>query len=276
MHHAFSKNKYISLIKIFFSYLSQDSIILFINNGIDIDLSYRPKKPLFNYISLLKSIIIFDISNVIEIYYNTKFSEKQKDIIEKEFYNIIFNQCSTIKCLDLSHEFYERKYEVMNCIELKDSLCNLSEFTCTQHINEEIFYILAELCVNIKKLEIKKRNKNNDGLFKLIQAQKKLEHFCYKGKKSRMYDWDNFCKEMGQALIKHVATLKHFDAPIRLCIPFDILNYFVNLETLMLGYSTNCADDLDLIKLPKLQHLKVCYLTKVKEFIQNTGGCLKY
>jgi len=93
---------------------------------------------------------------------------------------------------------------------------------------------LSEICVNIKKLEIKKRNNNNNGLFKLIQVQKKLEHFCYKGKKSRMYDWNNFCKEMSQALIKHVDTLKHFDAPIRLCIPSNTLNFFLNLETLML------------------------------------------
>jgi len=100
LHHAFSENKYISLIKIFFSYLSKDSINSFIKNGIDIDLSYMSKKPpLFNYISFLKSIIIFDISKVIEVYYSTKFSEKQKNIIEKEFYNIVFNQCSTIKCL---------------------------------------------------------------------------------------------------------------------------------------------------------------------------------
>src|SRR5205814_9165821 len=61
----------------------------------------------------------------------------------------------------------------------------------------------------------------------------------------------------------------------RLCIPFNTLNSFMNLETLSLGYSTNAINDLHLIKLPKLQCLKVHYLTKVKEIIKNTGGYLK-
>ncbi|GBB88339.1 hypothetical protein RclHR1_01490020 [Rhizophagus clarus] len=275
LNYAFFKFKYVSLIKIFSLYLSEESKILLTENGIDFHLPFISKKPLFNYISFLKSIVIFDISKVFEVCFYTKLVENQKEIIENIFYNIIFNQCSSIKCLDLSHEFYEKKYEMVNYIELKDQLSNLVEFTCTQYIDEKIFYTLAEICVNIRKLEIRKRNKNNDGLFKLIQAQKQLEYFCYRGRKSRTCDWDIFCKEMGEALIKHANTLKHFNTPIRLCIPLITLNSFVNLETLMLGYSTNYINDLHLIKLPKLQYLKVCYLTKVRELIQNTGGFLK-
>ncbi|POG67208.1 hypothetical protein GLOIN_2v1649613, partial [Rhizophagus irregularis DAOM 181602=DAOM 197198] len=275
LNYALFKFKYVSLIKLFFSYLSEESKILMNENGIDFNLSFIPQKPLINYISFIKSIVIFDISKVIEICFNIKLLENQKLIIEKEFYNIIFNQCSNIKCLDLSHEFYENKYDMVNYIEIKDHLSNLVEFTCTQYIDEKIFDALAEICVNIKKLEIRKRNKDNNGLFKLIQAQRQLEYFCYKGKKSRTHDWDVFCKDMSEALIKHSNTLKHFNAPIRLCIPLITLNSFINLETLMLGYSTNYINDLHLIKLPKLQYLKVCYLTKVRELIQNTGGFLK-
>ncbi|RIA87943.1 hypothetical protein C1645_776174, partial [Glomus cerebriforme] len=276
LNYVFINRKYFLLLKIFFSYLSQDSKSLLLFNENNIDLSFMStQKPLFNYISFFKSIVIFDMSQIIKVCFNSNFTENQKEIIDKEFYDMIFNQCSTIKCLDLSNELYERKYE-MDFIQSKDHLSNLVEFMCTQCINEKIFFILAEICVNIKRLEIRKRdNINNPGLFKLIGAQNKLEYFCYRGRKRRMYNWNSFCEEMGQALIKQANTLKHFNSPIRLCIPLITLNSFVNLETLILGYFMYDIDNLHLVTLPKLQYLKVCYPKKVKELIQNTGGYLK-
>ncbi|RIA79465.1 hypothetical protein C1645_840600 [Glomus cerebriforme] len=268
--------KFYSLLKIFFYYLPENSPSLRLFHENKVNLSFvSTQKPLFNYISFIKSIIIFDMSQVIKVCFNSNFTEIQKEIIDKEFNNIIFSQCSRIKYLDLSNEFYERKYDVVNFIQSKDHLSNLVEFTCAQCVDEKIFYILAEICVNIKRLEIRRKNKNNHGLFRLIEAQNQLEYFCYKGRKSRLYDWNSFCKGMDSALIKHASSLKHFDAPIRLCIPSTRLNSFINLETLMLGYSTNDMNDLHLVTLPKLQYLKVCYLTNVKELIQNTSGHLK-
>ncbi|CAB4402908.1 unnamed protein product [Rhizophagus irregularis] len=187
---------------------------------------------------------------------------------------MVFDKCSYLNRLGIFHKLCYKKYDMVNFMKLKDNLSNLVELTCTQYIDERIFYNLAEICVNIKKLELRGNNQNNNqGLIKLIEVQKKLEYFTYSGKRGQ--NWDNFCEVIGQALIKHKNTLKHIHGKTRLCIPLNILYSFVNLETLTLGYSTKTMDGLHLVKSPKLLKLRVCHLTEVKELIQNTSGYLK-
>jgi hypothetical protein len=265
--------KSISLIKILFTFLSKKSKNSLIKK--EIDLSFiQTQEPLFNYISFCRSIVTFDVTNIIKYCFDPPLSKDQEKIIEVEFYDMIFNNCFKLRRLNISHELCYKKSNMKNPIRLKDNLFNIVELICGQYVDEEFFYILAENCVNIKKLELKGSNRNNNqGLIKLIQVQNKLEYFAYNGIKGR--NWDNFCEEMGQALIKHKNTLKHLYSKTRLCIPLIMLNSFENLETLNLGYSTRSMDDLHLVKLPKLQNLKVCHLTELKEFIQNTSGYLK-
>ncbi|CAB4398661.1 unnamed protein product [Rhizophagus irregularis] len=165
---------------------------------------------------------------------------------------MIFKKCFKLYRLSISHKLCYKKYGILNFIRLKGNLSNIVELICGQHIGERFFHILAEICVNIRKLELKDSNKNNNqGLIKLIEAQNKLEYFTYNGNEGR--NWDNFCEEIGQALIKHKNTLKHIHGKTRLCIPLTILDSFVNLETLMLGYFTRTMNGLHSIKLPKLQ-----------------------
>ncbi|PKY22445.1 hypothetical protein RhiirB3_436429 [Rhizophagus irregularis] len=274
-HNSISRSheKNISLIKILFTFLSEESKNLLIMN--EINLSFiQTQRPLFNYIIYCKSIITFDVIEVIKNCFEPPLSRNQEKIIEEEFYDMIFNKCSYLKHLGISHKLCYKKHDMVNFMKLKDNLSNLVELTCTQYIDERIFYNLAKICVNIKKLELKGNNKNNSqGLIKLIEVQKKSEYFIYSGQKGQ--NWDNFCEMIGQALIKHKNTLKHIHGKIRLCIPLNILDSFVNLETLMLGYSTKTMNDLYLVKLPKLLSLRVCHLTEIKELIQNTSGYLK-
>ncbi|PKY27800.1 hypothetical protein RhiirB3_443663 [Rhizophagus irregularis] len=268
-----SHEKNISLIKILFSFLSEESKNLLIMN--EINLSFiQTQTPLFNYISYCKSIITFDVTEVIKNCFESPLSQNQKNIIDEEFYDMVFDKCSYLNRLGIFHKLCYKKYDMVNFMKLKDNLSNLVELTCTQYIDERIFYNLAEICVNIKKLELRGNNQNNNqGLIKLIEVQKKLEYFTYGGKRGQ--NWDNFCEVIGQALIKHKNTLKHIHGKTRLCIPLNILYSFVNLETLTLGYSTKTMDGLHLVKLPKLLKLRVCHLTEVKELIQNTSGYLK-
>jgi hypothetical protein len=262
--------KNISLVKILLTFLSEKSKNILIEK--EINLSFiQTQKPLFNYISFCRTIVTFDVAKVIKDCFDPPLSENQEKVIEEEFYDMIFDKCFKLNHLNISHELYYKKHDMMR---LKDSLSNLVELICGQCMDEEIFYNLAKICVNIKKLELKGSNKNNNqGLIKLIEVQNKLEYFIYSGDKGQ--NWDNFCEEIGQALIKHKNTLKHINAKIRLCIPPTILDSFENLETLILGYSTRTMNGLHLVKLPKLQNLRVCYLTELKELIQNTSGNLK-
>ncbi|CAB5205854.1 unnamed protein product [Rhizophagus irregularis] len=265
--------KNISLVKILLTFLSEESKNILIKN--EINLSFiQTQKPLFNYISYCKTIVTFDVTEVIKDYFDPPLSRFQAKILEEVFYDMIFNKCFKLYRLNISHKLCYKKYDILNFIRLKGNLSNIVELICVQHIDERFFHILAEICVNIRKLELKDSNKNNNqGLIKLIEAQNKLEYFTYNGNEGR--NWDNFCEEIGQALIKHKNTLKHIHGKTRLCIPLTILDSFVNLETLMLGYFTRTMNGLHSIKLPKLQGLRVCHLTEVKELIQNTSGCLK-
>ncbi|GBB92353.1 hypothetical protein RclHR1_00020056 [Rhizophagus clarus] len=266
--------KKILLVKILFTFLSEESKNLLIENGID--LSFIPtQKPLFNYLCFCKSIATFDVAEYIKGCFDPPLSKDQEQIMEEEFNNMLFSQCSYLSYLKISHENY-KKHEIILNLRLKDnlSLSNIVELVCGQYVDEKFFYSLAETCVNIRKLELKGNNRNdNQGLIKLIEVQNKLEYFIYSGNNGR--NWDEFCEKMGQTLIKHKNTIKHIEAKSRLCIPLSILNSFVNLESLMLGYSTSTMNGLHSVKLPKLQILRVCYLTEVKELIQNTSGYLK-
>ncbi|CAB4427969.1 unnamed protein product [Rhizophagus irregularis] len=162
---------------------------------------------------------------------------------------------------------------MVNFMKLEDNLSNLVELSCTQSLDERIFYNLAKICVNIKKLELEDRNNNIQGLVKLIEVQRKLEYFIYSGQEGQ--NWDNFCEMIGQALIKHKNTLKHIHGKFLLCIPLNILGFFVNLEGIILGHYTKNTNDLRLVRFPKLRSLDVSYPTGVKELIQNTSGDLK-
>uniref|UniRef100_U9TUS8 Uncharacterized protein n=1 Tax=Rhizophagus irregularis (strain DAOM 181602 / DAOM 197198 / MUCL 43194) TaxID=747089 RepID=U9TUS8_RHIID len=91
---------------------------------------------------------------------------------------MVFDKCSYLNRLGIFHKLCYKKYDMVNFMKLKDNLSNLVELTCTQYIDERIFYNLAEICVNIKKLE--------------LRVQKKLEYFTYGGKRGQ--NWDNFCE----------------------------------------------------------------------------------
>ncbi|RIA95081.1 hypothetical protein C1645_873033 [Glomus cerebriforme] len=174
------------------SKLIPDILILIIE---ELDNEY---KTLFNCLLVNNLWIIKD-------YYKIKLLKNQEAIIEKEFYDLIYDNCSTIKCLDPSNRIYKENV-IANLIRLKDHLTNIVEFKYTQFINEKIFYILAENCFNIKKL---------------------------KGGSNLMYNLDKFYKENGRALINHVNTLKYLNVSTRICIPFTSTLYsFANLETL--------------------------------------------
>ncbi|CAB4383274.1 unnamed protein product [Rhizophagus irregularis] len=242
----------------------------------EINLSFiQTQRPLFDYVSYCKSIVTFDVIRVIEICYKSPLSENQEKIIEKSFYDMIFDKCSYLVHLRISYTLRYGEQFMVNFMKLEDNLSNLVELSCTQSLDERIFYNLAKICVNIKKLELEGSNKNNNiqGLIKLIEVQRKLEYFIYSGQKGQ--NWDNFCEIIGQALIKHKNTLKHIHGKFQLCIPLNILSSFVNLEGIILGHYTKNMNDLRLVRLPKLRSLDVSYPKGVKELIQNTSGDLK-
>ncbi|RGB39437.1 hypothetical protein C1646_754485 [Rhizophagus diaphanus] len=274
LSHNLKSRCIVSLTKVLFAFLSEESKNLLIMN--EIDLSFiQTQRPLFEYITYCRSIVTFDVIEAINICYKSPLSINQEKIIESEFYDMILDKCSYLNHLGISHKLRHDDHFMMNYMRLQDNLSNLVELTCTQYLDERIFYNLANICVNIKKLELEGSivKNNSQGIIKLIEAQRKLEYFIYSGQEGK--NWDIYCGMIGQALIKHKNTLKHLHGKLDLCIPLNILDSFVNLESIVLGYYAKDMNDLRLVRLPKLRSLEFCRPMGVKELIQNTSGTLK-
>src|SRR6266540_3467516 len=140
-----------------------------------IRISYQ--SPLFDYLSFCKSINTNVIKNIISIGSSSTYNQF---LLQQEIYSLFMRTFPEIKYLDMR----SIEYQIFYFPKAKISLESLCELKCDISIDPIYFYGLACICKYIQKFIIVNTiNYNivvNDGLIKLIEAQKNLKYFEWK------------------------------------------------------------------------------------------------
>ncbi|GBC30896.1 uncharacterized protein OCT59_016015 [Rhizophagus irregularis] len=159
------------------------------------------KKPSFNYIRFCRYLNLNDIQRIINNLY-------------KEFSLIVLDEVLSLFINDnmkFTHLFVHQKFDKINPICGAESCFSGIEYlSCSTNINDTILTELIKTCKSIKELElIIRARKNNYGIVKLIEAQKKL----FNVNLVSFSKYDLFCDILENLLI----TMQ---------IPYNILRYY--------------------------------------------------
>jgi len=123
------------------------------------------QSPLFNYVTFIKRLSIYEIvENIPKIYQPivSQSLDNNKKIILQEIFKMFINQIS-LKTLDLFYDSILAFHSISNFIQnipfttypgAIDCLSNLSELTCYSDLTSEFFYLLSQTCHNIQSLSI--------------------------------------------------------------------------------------------------------------------------
>ncbi|CAB4407533.1 unnamed protein product [Rhizophagus irregularis] len=273
--------------------LPPESKELLINNGIILFPTIF-KKPLFNYVYFIKSLNIYVINHTAQKFIESKHNytaerfsivnqhqpsdnsqlNYHKFLFEQEILKMIISQSQGLRHLSLDNDNIKQFYYLPGA---KESLTNLVSLTCGLEVDPLIFYGLAQICRNIRKLRIYDCLTENDGLTSLIIAQKNLQYFICEFDR---FDYRHFvCKGIGNALVKQAHSLRYFDSFDGVTFHPSIFKNFVNLRELKLGDGSLIRDyDLHLQQamLPSLQYLEIGWtsLYTIAKIIQSTRGDL--
>ncbi|PKC12569.1 hypothetical protein RhiirA5_496835 [Rhizophagus irregularis] len=244
------------------------------------------KPPLFNYVTFIKNLSIYNINNLIKnILQNFQSITPQslyykKYIVAIEIYKLFMNQ-TTLR------ELYLNLYGMINTSIItfisypgaKDCLKHLSSLYCCSNIYPEFFYQLSQLCHNIQYLTISFDKIISNGLKDLISVQKNLKYL-------KMYGY--FREDLTniiQSLTKLPNTLIKYELHGGLhYIPLSFIAKYTNLRKLVLSFNNNSISfnyfeklqyitftQLEILKFP-FGYPKVELLTK---FLENNGKNLK-
>ncbi|RIA86063.1 hypothetical protein C1645_829863 [Glomus cerebriforme] len=274
------KQKFVkSLYRVLILLLSSESKELLINNGINLfPTSFQ--KPLFNYVSFIKSLSIYVINHTTQqLLESKKFTDNSqlnyhKFLFEQEILKMIMSQSQGLMHLSLDNDNIKQFYYLPGA---KDCLTNLVTLTCGLEVDHLIFYGLAQICRHIRKLRIYDCLMENDGLTSLIAVQKNLQYFICE---FVSFDHRDFvCRGIGNALVKQAHSLIYFDSFDGVTFHPSIFKNFVNLRELKLGDGSLIRDyDLHLqqANLPSLQYLEIGWtsLYTIAKIIQSTKGDL--
>jgi hypothetical protein len=279
------------LYKVLILLLPPESKELLINNGVNV-FPTSFKKPLFNYVYFIKSLNIYVINHTTQKLIESKYNyitvefpnvklptdnsqlNYHKFLFEQEILKMIISQSQGLKHLSLDNDNIKQFYYLPGA---KDCLNNLVSLTCGLEVDPLIFYGLAQICRNIRKLRIYDCLTENDGLSSLIMAQKNLQYFICEFDR---FDYRHFvCKGIGNALVKQANSLRYFDSFDGVTFHPSIFKNFVNLRELKLGDGSLIRDyDLHLQQamLPSLQYLEIGWtsLYTIAKIIQSTKGDL--
>src|SRR6266542_1677073 len=203
------------------------------------------QSPLFDYLSFCKSINVNVIKNIISIGSSSTYNQF---LLQQEIYSLFMRKFPEIKYSDMR----TIEHQIFYFSEAKTSLESLVELKCDISIDPIYFYGLACICKYIQGFIIINTidpNINiNDGIIKLIEAQKNLRYFEWKDDFRYFYsdDFEDIYGKTFLALEKKVDTLNH------LVISFHFYEY----------YYQDIPIPIDLSKFHKLKTLKInapCY-----------------
>ncbi|RIA91438.1 hypothetical protein C1645_875422 [Glomus cerebriforme] len=246
------------------SHLSNETKENLRNQGIN--LSTEIQKPLFNYISFCKHLVISKLEEGISSIKNIKSSKIS--ILRNEVFKLFINKNTRFTHLYIPRQFNYHIHLIPGaeyCFsELKYLFCS------TESTDQNILEGLSRISNSIKELVIVPSN-NILGMVKLIEAQKNINYI-------RFYYYTNtinesFHKSLENSLIKHADNVRHLNIswePIT-----KILSYFVNLISLEMWYIGNWKH-LENASLPGLKFLKVYWApsNSLASLIENTKGNL--
>ncbi len=144
------------------------------------------KPPLFNYVSFIKNLSIYDINyHIKKILENHQHITSQNlnndqniEVVTQEIYKMLMNQVS----LNSLSYYSPRHNRILPNIPLIihpgaiDCLRNLSELYFSSNVDSELFYQLSQVCHNIQSLNINLEREISSGLFDLISVQQNLKY----------------------------------------------------------------------------------------------------
>jgi hypothetical protein len=267
-----------NLFNIIYSYLSQEIKITIKLTSHSLSPYQQPL--LFDYLSYCKSINIKIINDIISV----ESSCDNRFILQLEFCNLLIRKCPKLKHLNtisINHQMI-----LFHLPEIKTLLESLCELTCDSSTDPLFFNELAHNCKNIQRFIIINTIVNvNNGIVKLIEAQKNLKYFEWKDDFEENYNVNNpyindFYDEMLIALEKKSNIINHLILYFQFIHHqehklYEILPKFYKLKTLTLNkYYLKTA------KIPiyhDLETLDIDYITMnaAVNIINNSGGNLK-
>ncbi|RIA81349.1 hypothetical protein C1645_564665 [Glomus cerebriforme] len=269
--------------------LPNESKEILYNNGIIISNS-TSKPPLFNYVTFIKNISVYNIEGIIKYilqnYQNyqsiTPQSLNHKEyIVAEEIYKLIMNQISLKELYFIS---YSITIDIPNINFIsypgaRDCLKCLSKLNIRSDLYPEFFYQLSKLCYNIQYLEIKFVEVISNGVTDLISVQKNL--------KSLIIQSCNCEDLMGviHSLTKLPNTLIKFELyGGGHSIPLSFITNLTNLQELVLSFyiygdSFGYFKKIHHITFPQLQILKFPFghpeIETLIKFLEINGKNLK-
>jgi hypothetical protein len=268
--------------------LPNESKEILLKNKIIISTS-NLKTPLFNYVSFIKSLSIYNIDNIIKsILQNFQSITPQslnykKYIVAIEIYKLFMNQISLKELYFNSYKMIDTP--MINFISYpgaKDCLKYLSSLICRSNIYPEFFYQLSKLCHNIQYLAISFEKIISNGLTDLISVQKNLKYL-------KMYSYNREdLTNIIQSLTKIPNTLIKYELyGGRHYIPLSFITKFTNLQEIVLSfhiytYNSNYFkyfEKLKYITFTKLKILKFPFghpsVEVLIKFLESNGKNLK-
>ncbi|RIA88921.1 hypothetical protein C1645_825601 [Glomus cerebriforme] len=231
-----------------------------------------PNPPLFNYPAFCK---VFSING---IYKTTRiglqfFDDNQIYIALKEIIKMFITQISSLKKL-IYYDYYNIFLNNISFPHLPDYFIDLLELRCNSNIHSEFFYQLSQTCHNLKSLTIEFENKVSNMLKELISLQKNLKQlnlFIYEEN-----NWINIIP----SLAKHSNTMTKFHIyGDNYSLSLSFISSFSNLQDIKFSYIDENFKELQYVKFPKLQILKILYQCfkpeYVIKFLEINGNNLK-
>jgi hypothetical protein len=102
-------------------------------------------------------------------------------LLQQEIHNLLMDKLTEVKYLDMG----SIEHQIFSFPKAKTCLGSLCELRCDTSIDSTYFYGLAYVCKQIQRIIIINTNikddiDGNDGMFKLIEAQKNLQYFKWK------------------------------------------------------------------------------------------------
>ncbi|GBB87622.1 hypothetical protein RclHR1_01410005 [Rhizophagus clarus] len=217
--------KYKSLFKIILLYLPKKSSNFLVNQNIEI--ISTQEKPLFNYLSYIKSIKlshIYIFANEILGFDNIGETSYQLFAFEQELFKLFMNNCSKLNYLDMFYSTHHLKHQLHIFPGAENCLSRLCELRCNARNDSSFFYGLAQICDSINKFIIEDLI-DNPGLARLIKVQKKIQVIDF-DHQSDEDDDESFLQDdlrrIGTALKFHAINLRVFS------LDFCSKNFFIS------------------------------------------------
>ncbi|GBB87590.1 hypothetical protein RclHR1_14050007 [Rhizophagus clarus] len=261
----------------------------FLNKNKIIISTFNSKTPIFNYVTFIKNLSIYNIDNIIKSILQ-KFQSitpqslnYKKYIIAIEVYKLFMKQTSL-------KELYFNSYRMIDTPIItfisypgaEDCLKNLSSLNCRSNIYPEFFYQLSKLCHNIQYLAISFEKIISNGLTDLISVQKNLKYL-------KMYSYNREdLTDIIQSLTKLPNTLIKYELyGGRHYIPLIFITKFTNLQELVLSFHIYTYNSNYFKYFEKLQYITFTQLKILKfpfghpsvevliKFLESNGKNLK-